>query len=354
MSDDRFIPYEQALAAQGESLERVQDRLDEQLAELTEIGSAERPVFVGIGASYAASALPVFLLRRRGIPALRVCAGDLPLGTPALGDVVIGVSQSGRSSETIDYLMGADAAKAAVVNVPGSPLAQLSPVAIDLGGQRDSKASTIGFTGTLLALGRLADRWGPSQEADQRTVAVAGAIQCLVKELESRSRAALVTVAEAIASATSVDVVGHEASVAAAEEGALLLREVCRVPAAGFDLRNYLHGAEESATPGRTAHLIFGMERGLELAGSMAERGLTVALVTDLPEESTAALRQAGAPVVTLPDVDHTTRVILETIVMQHVALMVAGKRHVPADEFLATALDTKVDDLAQLGTAPS
>ena len=96
VTDDRFIPYDEALSGEGESLDRVRERLQEQHRDLMEIGRAARPVFVGIGASHAASALAVYLLRRRGVPAHRVSAGDLPAGTPALGDAVIGVSQSGR------------------------------------------------------------------------------------------------------------------------------------------------------------------------------------------------------------------------------------------------------------------
>lgn len=352
MTEDRFIPYEDALSTQGANLERVRERLLEQGDEIAGLGQASRPLFVGIGASHAASALPVHLLRRGGIAAHRVSAGDVPAGTPALGDVVVGVSQSGRSRETIDHLLSTDVRKAAVVNVPGSPLAQLAPTAVDLGGQRDSKASTIGFTGTLLALGLLADRWtsGAGTRPGAAWTSEAVDLQQVVGDLEGRTQPALARLAETVSAASTVDVVGHEASVATAEEGALLLREVCRVPAAAFDLRNYLHGAEESAAPGRTVHLVVGRDRARELAEAMSARGLSVSLVTDLPDEATASLVAAGVPVVTVPVVDDTTRVILETIVMQRLALMVARHRDVPPDDFLATVLDTKVEDLAQLG----
>ncbi|GMA87692.1 hypothetical protein GCM10025868_29420 [Angustibacter aerolatus] len=45
------------------------------------------------------------------------------------------------------------------MNVPGSPLTSVVDAVLDLGDERDSKASTIGFTGTLAALGLLADAW---------------------------------------------------------------------------------------------------------------------------------------------------------------------------------------------------
>ena len=86
----------------------------------------------------------------------------------------------------------------------------------------------------------------------------------------------------------------------------------------------------------------------------MSDRGLSVSLMTDLPSEATALLRRSGVPVVTLPVVDDTTRVILETVIIQRLALIIANHKDVAPDEFLATSLDTKIDDLAQLSTAPS
>ncbi|GMA87691.1 hypothetical protein GCM10025868_29410 [Angustibacter aerolatus] len=74
-----------------------------------------------------------------------------------------------------------------------------------------------------------------------------------------------------VGAAGSVDVSGEQAALVAAEEGALLLREVCRVPATAFELRNYLHGPTESATsgaPASTGHVLLGDHRSAEARGA--------------------------------------------------------------------------------------
>ncbi|GMA87693.1 hypothetical protein GCM10025868_29430 [Angustibacter aerolatus] len=103
MSDDRFIPYADAMATQPERLDAVVRHVRGQ-APVTALLSTRRPVFVGIGASLAAAAAPVHALRARGVAAHRADVGDLPPGTPALGDAVVAISQSGRSRETVEAL----------------------------------------------------------------------------------------------------------------------------------------------------------------------------------------------------------------------------------------------------------
>jgi glucosamine--fructose-6-phosphate aminotransferase (isomerizing) len=240
--------------------------------------------------------------------------------------------------------------RAAVVNVPGSPLTEVVSTVVDLGDERDSKASTIGFTGTLAALGLLADAWradGPAGPA--RGWSTLGSD---VQSLEQGCRPAVDDLAALVAAAGSVDVSGEQASVVAAEEGALLLREVCRVPATPFEMRNYLHGPTESASaPGTaapTAHLLLGTFRTAQLAAQLAHQGHAVGLVTPLSQEE---LRAAGVPaevvVLRLPQVGAPQRAVLETVVFQQLSLVLADARSVDADEFVFSGDDTKLDEPA-------
>lgn len=360
MSDNRAIPYRQAISSQAEALAGVARRVADQLDDVGPLLATTRPVFLGIGASLAAAALPVHILRARGIAAHRSGVGDLPPGTPALGDAVVAVSQSGRSRETIEALAAVEGAvRAAVVNVPGSPLTLLASAVVDLGAQRDSKASTIGFTGTLLALGMLAEAWSaPGSPMRPHTDPQRQAVTELVDDFQRERSNVFEVLCQRLSSVSSIDVVGEQASVASAEEGSLLLREVCRVPAASFELRNYLHGAEESARPceiaGPTGHLLIGGERALRLAGDLAADGHLVGLISDLPPVATAALSRHGVVTVSLPKVSPVERVVLETIVFQHISLGLAETHGVSPDEFLRTSLDTKIDDLATVQLAGS
>ncbi|WP_432563921.1 SIS domain-containing protein [Kineococcus sp. SYSU DK003] len=353
MSDDLFIPYRDAMADQAASLDAVVARVTGQLPAAAELLRASRPVFTGIGASLAAAAAPVHTLRTRGVPAHRVGVGDLPAGGPALGDAVVAVSQSGRSAETVAVqaaLHGrGDVLTAAVVNVPSSPVTQVSQVAVDLGAQRDSKASTIGFTGTLAALGLLADAWDAPVAAQADQWARLGSV---LAEFDSALGPTVEQAADLIGAAVCLDVAGEQAGVAAAESGALLLREVSRIPATAFELRNYLHGPTESAHPTGaervTGHLLVGGPRSAELAQQLAGFGAPVVLLAD---SSVGAGTVPGVLVIELPALPEAQRAVVATVVMQRLSLELADRAGHDPDEFVFSSADTKVDTAVPSGS---
>ncbi|MET9496923.1 hypothetical protein [Streptomyces sp. NPDC006552] len=87
--------------------------------------------------------MPVEVLRGHAVPAQRVLASEIEDGLTGFDtDILIGVSQSGRSSETLAAFRASGAVRtAAVLNVTPSPLADL---AVDLGNEPESYASTSG------------------------------------------------------------------------------------------------------------------------------------------------------------------------------------------------------------------
>lgn len=346
MPEQTFVAYPEALRSQQYLLPAVGEHVTAQIAGHQGLLEATSPCFVGIGASLAAAALPVALLRARGVSAHRTDVGDLGVETPSPGDVVVAISQSGRSRETIEAVASHSSSASALVNVPHSPLTSVVSRSIDLGNQPDSKASTIGFTGTLLALGILAQRWNAPLPGDGLDLEE---LSRLVGDLVHDS-SRLRPVVDLVTAGASVDLVAAGPSVAAAEEGALLLREVSRVPAAGYELRNYLHGYAESATlhtsSAPTVNLVFGRERSLELVSSLHRAGCSAALITDLEATATKALSDEGCAVLTLPRVNHVSRVIAEVVICQLLAEAVADRRGVSADEFVHSTFDTKIDRL--------
>jgi glucosamine--fructose-6-phosphate aminotransferase (isomerizing) len=290
------------------------------------------PIFLGIGASYAASAAAVWVLRSRGIHAWRLNAGEHPLPYPQSEHPIIGVSQSGRSSETLAVLRTVEQQlRLAVVNVAPSPISEIAGTTISLGKLPDSYASTTGYTATIAALGMIAEAWDN------------GAIDPSWSELPAKFRALEAEIAtRAIALATplrdsvAVDYAGAAPSAGSAEVGALLLREVARIPATGLSSRQYLHGAMESA--GRTAHILMGDDRETALAHTLAHAGHHTLLLTtlDVPDEPNLA-------VIRLPDVSPAQRAILEAVVMQSLAVETAVLRHLDPDAFVFFHTDTKV-----------
>ncbi|MGY0020453.1 SIS domain-containing protein [Streptomyces sp. cg35] len=317
---------------QPDALERVTAHVRAQLSgPARDLAAARRPLFAGIGASYAALAVPVAVLRAHGVPAQRVLASEIEDGLGGFDtDALIGVSQSGRSSETLAAFRAAgDVRTAALINVAPSPLGDLARLTLDLGNEPDSYASTVGFTGTVVALdllaGAVAGRAGDPWDG----------IADRLRTVRERAAATIAPLRARAAACVAADCVASGASRATAEEAALLLREVPRLPAAASVTRNYLHGEMESA--GNTLHLVFGDGREVELARSLSGAGHLTLLVTTREVEAGDALG-----VVRLPGTDPAPRVVLETAVVQELVQALSAERDVPVEAFVFANDDTK------------
>lgn len=329
-----YITLAAARATQADALDAAAPHLMAKTAALAERFTGPGPVFLGIGASYAAASGAVFAMRRRGIAALRLIAGEHPLPFATGGHPLFGISQSGKSAETLQAFESvAEAQRMALVNVSTSPIALRTKTVIGLGDIPDSYASTIGYTATVMALGMVAEAWdGGRIAASWRDIG--NAVRALEAELGARAPA----IAARLAAAPFADCVGIAPSVGAAEAGALLLREIARLPASAMSTRQYLHGAMESAGAG--VHVVLGRERELQLAEMLADAGHDVVLVTP----GAVAPRQHLMPI-RLPALSDTQMPILEAVVMQTLAVETALARGLDPDAFVFENNDTKVGE---------
>jgi glucosamine--fructose-6-phosphate aminotransferase (isomerizing) len=291
-----------------------------------------RVTAVGMGASTHAVTGFAAALRAAGRPVLGFSAADLLYGVPGgLADAYLGVSQSGRSTETVEAMrgVGSSAARIAVTNNHDSPLAAAADAVIPLGCGEDTRVSTLSYTATVQALGLLADAVTGRRTADW------DALPRLAAEVLARDVA---PIAEAFAGVPVIDVVGsgvHGASVGAA---ALLLREAVHLPTAAFTTREYLHGPLEVAAPGRGA-LVFGAGREARLAADLAGWGASVVLVTTGAEPP----EHPNLRVVTLPPFGGLADVVLDVLPIHMVAARLAAAmgvtidlHHMPDDTKLA------------------
>lgn len=330
-----YISFVDARAEQAERLGVAIGSLVEQVAHWQDAGALRGPgpIFVGIGASLAAACAPVWSLRERGILAWRLGSGDAPLPYPAIDQPVIGISQSGRSAETLAALRSVDERlRYAVVNTAPSPIADLAgPRAMHLGSIPDSYASTIGYTATVAALGMIADAWdGGAVDPEWFSLAEEFA------EVDAVLATTVAGAVDAFADAPWADFVASGPATGSAEAGALLLREVARIPATAMSTRQYLHGAMESAGGG--VHVVFGDRRELSLASTLADAGHRVLLVTSEDVADSAGLR-----VLRMPKRPAAQRAILEAAALQTLAAGVAALRGVEIEEFVFQHDDTKV-----------
>ena len=290
------------------------------------------PIFVAIGASLAAACAPTWTLRERGIHSWRLGAGDHPLPYPASPHPLLAVSQSGRSAETLAVLSAVDDdVRYAVTNAHPSPIGDAASRVLSLGNLPDSYASTIGYTATVAGLGMVAEAW------DGGTIDAGWALlPQRLRELEEALAARADDLATTFVGARAADFVGAGPSVGSAEAGALLFREVVRLPSTPMSTRQYLHGAMESA--GGTAHVLIGDQRETAVARTLSGAGHPVILVTSEDVPPATSLQ-----VVRLPAVPPNQRAILEAVVLQVLVGRTAAQAGIDVEEFVFHNDDTKV-----------
>ncbi|MGW9213281.1 SIS domain-containing protein [Embleya sp. NPDC055664] len=309
----------------------------------THLWPAGRPrvLLAGIGASHAALASPLYALRAAGLDVARTDCSDHPV---AIGDVelVVALSQSGRSRETADLVTRYRAAGVdtlAVTNAETGPLREAAGAALTLGGFPDSRVSTVGFVVTYAALGMLADEAATGRIDDGWR-----RLPDLIEEAVSANDAVLADFAAGALASGSVDVVASAAQQTTAEAVALLLREGPLVPATAYGTRSYLHGPMDSAGAD-TAHPVIGDARELALARQLLEKPTAVLTVTD-----GTGVVPPGAVSVTVPTgLTGPQRALVEVCVLQALVSHTAATRGNPVDEIAFTREDTKIAALAEL-----
>jgi fructoselysine-6-P-deglycase FrlB-like protein len=331
---DDYITFAAARAGQTAALRAAVPRIAAGVTAAAGEGrlAGTGPIFLAVGASLAAAAAPTWVLRSRGVDALRLGAGDHPLPLPASDHPVIAVSQSGRSAETLAALQTVDPAlRYAVTNAHPSPITQAAGAHLSLGNLPDSYASTVGYTATIAGLGMLADAWDGGT-VDPGWERLPDHVDRVETEVGGRAD----RLGAAFAGATSADFVGAGPSVGSAEAGALLFREVVRLPSAAMSTRQYLHGAMESAGGG--VHVILGDRREAAVAHTLSAAGHAVVLVTSEPVPP-----GAGLEVVRLPALPPAQRAVLEAVVLQVLVGQVARAAGIDVEEFVFHHDDTKV-----------
>jgi len=328
-----FIPFGEAVAEETGRLTEVAPVLRERaLAAAAEIGRPARLTFIGIGASLAALAAPVAHLSAHGIPGIRLNAAEA--GTSGDDATLIALSQSGRSRETVDVMRAAKGRRLAVVNVTGSPMAEAADSVLTLGDLPDSLASTIGFTASAMAVSMLAEIW----TGGEPSAAWLSLGERLAEFRVARSAQAE-EIAGLLAAASVVDMVAPADQIGVAEGGALLLREVARVPVAPFETRQYLHGLMESTNP-TTLHVILdGADDGqvVRALGSLGRRIVEFRRGPVAHDERTLVVPIEARSPLEVP--------IFVAVLLQEVALRSAAARGVDPDEFLFLDTGTKLDD---------
>lgn len=307
------IGYKNAVARQPDSLKegiavvsKALDGLDLSAFGGKSIGLA------GIGASYQAAMVGAVFLRSRGITAFPYCPTDLYGAVDSAAEAFIALSASGQSIEIADVMkLRLNLPRISISRGAENPLATITGQVVPAGSGSDNGASSTGYTGMLLAIGLLCDRLIGKTTIDWAQVPEA------VAQVTAGAATAASQAAKLLANKNSIDLVGAGAGFATSGEGAMLIREAVRVPAAGWDTLNYLHGPMESQDA-RTGVIAFGNGREVKIAVDMAGLGIPSVLITGRTDVESAE----NLVVISVPFLDHD---IADAIIQIVAAQMIIG-----------------------------
>ena len=229
---------------------------------------AQRDAFAAIGARLRALDPPFVVVCARGSSGhagtyLRVLLGKqlglvaaaaMPSVTSVYrrplrqkGALFIAISQSGRSP---DLIAAAEQARAdgaltlALVNDPGSPLAEACELVLDIAaGPERSVAATKTVLASLAAALALVDAWQPMPPA-------ATALAALPARIAASAELDWSPLVATLASGSHIMTVGRGPAFGIANEAALKLSEVCGVAGMAFSIAELAHGPMALAGPG--------------------------------------------------------------------------------------------------------
>ena len=196
--------------------------------------------------------------------------------------LLLTISQSGRSDDLIEFTTMARSAGAltvSIVNDPNSPLAGVTEIVLPINaGPELSIAATKSFVATLTVLLRLTAEW-----ANDHTMF--GAIERLPDRLIAAKQLRWRSALGVLSQATSLATIGRGPTLAMAREAALKLKEICDLQAEPFSSAEFQHGPMALITNGYPVLLFTSTDEGgaslQQLATNLRKKGAAL-LMPDL------------------------------------------------------------------------
>jgi glutamine---fructose-6-phosphate transaminase (isomerizing) len=289
-------PFIGEIAGQPGALRRAAEGLTGQrgaLLETADTHAGRTIVFTGMGSSYDACYPVVTGLARAGVIAAMVDAAELLHFRSAMldaGTLVVAVSQSGESAEIVrlaralremtdrPFLVG-------ITNGETNMLARLADVVLDTRAGAETGPSTMTFAASLVCLAALGgalageDPAGLIERVTREAERTAGAIEVLLEDADLPRR-----LADRLGDRRTAVILGRGPARAAAEMGALTLKEAAGMAIESLQTAQFRHGPLELAGPGLAAMILATepetLDLDLGLAGELVAAGCAVLLVT--------------------------------------------------------------------------
>ncbi|QGN07393.1 glutamine--fructose-6-phosphate transaminase (isomerizing) [Halorhabdus sp. CBA1104] len=291
---------------------------------------------VAAGTSYHAALYGAQLFRAAGVPAQAYLAHEYATGTPPIGDeLVIGVTQSGETADTLSALRGARARGArtlAVTNVVGSTAARECDDAFYIkAGPEIGVAATKTFASQLVALNTLSIGMAPSKD-DREAIAALRDVPADVQQVLDESNVA--AVAEQYLDSEAYFFIGRGHQYPVALEGALKMKEITYKHAEGFAAGELKHGPLALVTSETPVFAVVTGEdeRAQKTIGNVKEveaRGAPVVAVTD----GVSDVSRYADHVLSIPESSPQTAAVVANVQLQLAAYHTAAKLGRPIDK---------------------
>ena len=257
--------------------------------------SPRRVVFVGMGSSRFAAVPAVAFLRSRGVDAAAEYASTAHRTPPSWETLVVGISASGTTAETVEALSvhRGTSTTVAVTNAPESDLANAAEVVLPLlAGTEEGGVSCLTYQATVAALlllaGRLAE--GGPEVDDLRLAVAAGA------HVRAERDSWLDAVVGLVDEARTVTTIAPAERLSSALQSALMLREGPRVAADAAETGDWLHvDVYLSKRPGYVALLFAGSRFDPGVLEWSAKRDFPVVAVGPNVPDATIEITYPGA-----------------------------------------------------------
>lgn len=307
--------------------------------------NAKRIVIIACGTSWHAGLVGEYLLEDLARIAVEVeYASEFRYRNPMIGpdDVVLAISQSGETADTLAAIQLAKEAGALVLgicNVAGSSISRETNAGVYThAGTEIGVASTKAFTAQVTVLTMMAIMIGRERKliSDERFAvlikelnAIPGKIEKILELNEEFRR-----IAEIYKDSTNALYLGRGVSFPVALEGALKLKEISYIHAEGYPAAEMKHGPIALIDEKMPVVFIANHDRSYEKIVSniqevKARNGVVIAIVT----EGDKAIREMADHVIEIPDTDETLVAIPSVVPLQLIAYHIAVIRGCNVDQ---------------------
>lgn len=206
------------------------------------LANAKRPAIVACGTSYYAGLVLQYLLHKQKRAVNAYLGSEYPYWRTGAEDVVVAISQSGETADTLSAIRLAkkDGAKVlAITNVVGSTLSREADAAIYLGvGPEIGVVATKTFTGQLAVIYKLAY----SLEGNKNGLAGLSSIPSLVKSMLDFLHSDISSLAKLLSKRRNFFFISRGIGWPCALEAALKLKEITYLHAEAYAAGELKHG----------------------------------------------------------------------------------------------------------------